>query len=492
MRIPFLQTLRNSFARRSPVFLYNTLGTEKQKFTLPAPAKTVRMYNCGPTVYDTQHIGNLSMFVFTDTLRKVLEYNNFKVKQVINITDVGHLTSDSDEGEDKMTKGLEREGLEPTLENMLNLGEKYTGIFLRDLDNLNIRTGEIIFPRASGYIRAQIAMIATLIEKGFAYSAPDGVYFDTSRYPAYGVLGGIHSENQAEGARIAANKNKRNNADFALWKFNPSLGWDSPWGKGFPGWHVECSAMARAILGEQIDIHTGGIEHIPIHHNNEIAQSECATGRKPFSRFWMHRAHIQIDTKKIAKSLGNVVYLSDVIARRFHPLSLRYLMLGAHYRTPLNFTWEALAAAEKAYLRLRLMADNYPTGGDAPERYQKRIHKRFNDDLDTAGALGVLWEMVKDNSLTHAEIRAGIIDADRVLGLNLANVDEKATAACVKQFGKSIALKDLPENVQAMIEERNIARSRKEWDQADLLRKNLENMGYVMEDTAQETSVFQK
>ena len=492
MRIPFLQTLRNSFARRSPVFLYNTLGTEKQKFTLPAPAKTVRMYNCGPTVYDTQHIGNLSMFVFTDTLRKVLEYNNFKVKQVINITDVGHLTSDSDEGEDKMTKGLEREGLEPTLENMLNLGEKYTGIFLRDLDNLNIRTGEIIFPRASGYIRAQIAMIATLIEKGFAYSAPDGVYFDTSRYPAYGVLGGIHSENQAEGARIAANKNKRNNADFALWKFNPSLGWDSPWGKGFPGWHVECSAMARAILGEQIDIHTGGIEHIPIHHNNEIAQSECATGRKPFSRFWLHRAHIQIDSKKISKSGGNVVYLSDIIVRGFHPLSLRYLMLGAHYRTPLNFTWDALGAAEKAFLRLRLMADNYPSGGEISVRYQKRIHKRFNDDVDTAGALGVLWEMVKDNTLSRAQIRAGILDADTVLGLNLANADEKATDACVKLFGKKVELEQLPENVQAMVDERNIARAKKEWEQADLLRKNLENLGYTLEDSAQETSVFQK
>src|SRR3989338_4694206 len=222
MRIPFLQTLRNSFARRSPVFLYNTLGMEKQEFTLPAPAKTVRMYNCGPTVYDTQHIGNLSMFVFTDTLRKVLEYNNFKVKQVINITDVGHLTSDSDEGEDKMTKGLEREGLEPTLENMLGMGEKYTSIFLDDLKNLNIRTEHISFPRASGYIRAQVAMIATLVEKGFAYPSQDGVYFDTSRYPAYGALGGIHSENQGEGARIATNKNKRNQADFALWKFSAS------------------------------------------------------------------------------------------------------------------------------------------------------------------------------------------------------------------------------------------------------------------------------
>ncbi|MDP3965857.1 MAG: cysteine--tRNA ligase [bacterium] len=501
MRIPFFHTLRDSFVRKTPLFLYNTLGAEKQEFTLPAQAKTVRMYNCGPTVYDTQHIGNLSMFVFTDTLRKVLEYNNFTVKQVINITDVGHLTSDSDEGEDKMTKGLEREGHELTLQNMLELGERYTNTFLENLRELNINTEHIIFPRASGYIPAQIAMVKTLVEKGFAYPAHDGVYFDTDRYPAYGALGGIHAEAQSEGARVAANKYKHSQADFALWKFSSGggsasggniQGWDSPWGKGFPGWHIECSAMARAILGEQIDIHTGGIEHIPIHHNNEIAQSECATGRRPFSRFWLHRAHIQIDNKKISKSLGNVVYLSDIMERGYQPLSFRYLLLGAHYRTPLNFSWEALGAAEKAFLRLRLMADNYPTGGDAPERYQKRIHKRFNDDLDTAGALGVLWEMVKDISLTHQEIRAGIIDADRVLGLNLAGIDEKATAACVKQFGKNVALKDLPENVQVIIEERNIARSKKEWGQADLLRKNLEGMGYILEDTAQETSVFQK
>ena len=501
------------FSKRPPLVLYNTLGMEKQEFTLPKPAKTVRMYNCGPTVYDIQHIGNLSMFVFTDTLRRVLEYNHFSVKQVINITDVGHLTSDSDEGEDKMTKGLEREGLELTLQNMLELGERYAHIFLKDLRDMNINTEKIIFPRASEYVPAQIAMVATLVEKGFAYPAPDGVYFDTARYPAYGALGGIHAEAQGEGARVAANKYKHNQADFALWKFSSRggfqpkadqplvgakssggnmLGWDSPWGKGFPGWHIECSAMARAVLGEQIDIHTGGIEHIPIHHNNEIAQSECATGRKPFSRFWLHRAHIQIDNKKISKSLGNVVYLSDIMEREYQPLSFRYLLLGAHYRTPLNFSWEALSAAENAFIRLRLMADNYPTGGDAPERYQKRIHKRFNDDLDTAGALGVLWEMVKDNSLTHQEIRAGIIDADTVLGLNLANVDEKATAACVRQFGKKVDIVNLPDNVQVMIEERNIARAKKEWEQADLLRKNLENVGYVLEDSAQETSVFQK
>ncbi|MDO8552216.1 MAG: cysteine--tRNA ligase [bacterium] len=501
MGIPFIKKLWNRVSGKPALFFYNTLGASKQEFTLPPPARTVRMYNCGPTVYDVQHIGNLSMFVFTDTLRKVLEYNNYSVKQVINITDVGHLTSDSDEGEDKMTKGIEREGLEMTLENMLSLGERYTGIFLQDLTNLDIPIDKIKFPRASEYIKAQVAMIATLIEKEFAYRTSDGVYFDTSRYPAYGALGGLHSEAQIEGARIAANRNKRNQADFALWKLSSRggsasggniSGWDSPWGKGFPGWHIECSAMARAELGQQIDIHTGGIEHISIHHNNEIAQSECATGRKPFSRFWMHRAHIQIDSKKISKSLGNVLYLSDITARGLHPLSFRYLLLGAHYRTPLNFTWAALASSEKAFLRLRMIADSYPAGGNVPKQYKKRFHKRVNDDVDTAGALAVIWEMVKDNSLSRADVRAGILDVDKVLGLNLAGTDEKATAACIKLFGKKVEIEQLPENVRTMIDERNVAREKKEWEQADLLRKNIENMGYILEDTGTETIIFKK
>src|SRR3989338_2065086 len=271
-----------------PLYLYNTLGKSKQVFTLPQKTKgvlspkTVRMYNCGPTVYDIQHIGNLSMFVFADVLRKVLEYNGLAVKQVINITDVGHLTSDADFGDDKMAKGLKREGKELTLENMRELGEKYTQIFLDDLRKLNIDTSRITFPRASDYIPAQIAMITTLQEKGYAYTTGDGVYFDTSRFPAYGALGGVNIEGQKEGARVAIKSEKRNAADFALWKLDSKLGWDSPWGKGFPGWHIECSAMIRAILGEQIDIHTGGIEHIGVHHNNEIAQSEAATGKKPF------------------------------------------------------------------------------------------------------------------------------------------------------------------------------------------------------------------
>lgn len=488
----FASLFQSRKPKQFPLSLYNTLGKSKQLFTLPTQAKTVRMYNCGPTVYDTQHIGNLSMFVFADTLRRVLEYNNFSVKQVINITDVGHLTSDSDEGEDKMTKGLEREGKELTLENMRALGEQYTKIFLSDLETLNIGTARITFPSASAYIPTQIAMVATLEEKGYAYKAEDGVYYDTSRFPSYGQLGGINADARENQARVANSSGKRNPADFALWKFNKTLGWDSPWGKGFPGWHIECSAMIRATLGEQIDIHTGGIEHIAVHHNNEIAQSEAVTGKKPFSRFWMHRAHVQLEGSKLAKSKGNVIYLSDIIKRGFHPLALRYLFLGAHYRTSSSFSWGALEASQTAYLRLYSFADGRHGKGAVPAEYQKRILERFNDDLDVPGALSVVWEMVKDNELSAADIRAGLLDADRVLGLNLSKQDSEADAAFARQFGKRMNLNELPQNIQNVISDRAEARKTKNWPRADLLRKQLASQGYILEDNAEETAVFKR
>src|SRR3989338_8901866 len=349
---------------QSSLYLYNTLTKEKQEFTYIRPDKMVRMHNCGPTVYGRQHIGNLSMFVFTDILRRALEFNNFNVRQVINFTDFGHLTSDQDEGEDKMTKGLKREGLALTMANMRSLGEKYAQLFLEDIRTLNIEVDKVTFPRASDHIPGQIAMIKTLEEKGYAYRTKNGVLFDTSRFPMYGQLGSIDLTSLKEGARVKVNVEKHNPTDFILWKTDKKLGWDSPWGKGFPGWHIESYAMIRSTLGEQIDIHTGGIEHISIHHNNEIAQSESATGKKPFSRFWLHRAHIQLEGAKIAKSEGNVVYLADVLERGFHPLALRYLFLGAHYRTPSNFTWEALAAAQTAYGKLL----TFVAGGDRTMR----------------------------------------------------------------------------------------------------------------------------
>ncbi|MBI2030952.1 cysteine--tRNA ligase [Candidatus Kaiserbacteria bacterium] len=482
-----------------PLLLYNTLGKELQQFTLPERINTVRMYNCGPTVYGVQHIGNLSMFIFTDVLRRTLEKNGFPVKQVINITDFGHLTSDADEGEDKMTKGLKREKMQVTMENMALLAERYTQIFFDDLTKLNIDTTKIEFPRASAYIPAQIAMIKALEEKGYAYRTQSGVYFDTSRFPAYGALGGIDLAGLREGARVAVDESKHHPTDFMLWKTDDKIGWDSPWGLGFPGWHIECSAMIRATLGEQIDIHTGGIEHIPVHHNNEIAQSEAATGKKPFSRFWMHRAHIQIEGGKIAKSGGNVVYLSEIIEKGYHPFALRYLFLGAHYRTNANFSWEALAASQTALaklfaLRLSLggtMGTVTPPG-IVSATWRQKFMERINDDLDTPGALAVLWEMIKDTDLSKADLLATLLDFDRVLGFGLAEPHDAARALAASEMKEEVSIDSLPENIQKTITERELARSEKRWDRADELRTEIELAGYTMEDGASGLRVFKK
>src|SRR3989344_4180997 len=372
-----------------PMYLHNTLGNALQEFTLPSSSTIVRMYNCGPTVYDTSHIGNLRSYIFADLVRRVLEYNDFAVKQVINITDFGHLSSDADSGNDKMSKALKREGMPLTLENMRTLAEKYTAQFIEDLERLGIRTDRIQFPRASDYIPAEIAMVRALEEKGYAYSGTEGVYFDTSKYPEYGELGDIDTKGFRTGARVAASEEKRSPTDFLLWKSDKKIGWDSPWGKGFPGWHIECSAMINATLGKQIDIHTGGIDLLPTHHNNEIAQSEVATGKRPFSRFWMHHEFLNIDKEKISKSLGNMINLAELSEKRFHPLALRYLFLGAHYRTPMNFTWEALEAAQTSFLKLRSLIDSEKQTGAIPKTWEAKIHERFNDDLDTPGALGI-------------------------------------------------------------------------------------------------------
>ncbi len=487
---PFRQRAPKQEEPRTPLYLYNTLGKAVQEFTLPEVAHTVRMYNCGPTVYGRQHIGNLSMFVFADTLRRTLEYNGYQVKQVINFTDFGHLSSDADDGDDKMTIGLKREKMNPTMENMRLLAEKYAKVFVEDLQTLNIDTKRIIFPYASDHVPAQIAMIRTLEEKGYAYRGEDGVYFDTTRFKYYGELGGIKTGDTE--ARVAARESKRHPTDFVLWKSSHSLGWDSPWGKGFPGWHIECSAMIRAILGERIDIHTGGIEHVAIHHNNEIAQSECATGKRPLSRFWMHRAHLQITGGKISKSVGNVIYLSPDVTEKYHPLALRYLLLGAHYRTAQNFSWESLDSAQTAYLKLRALVDSSAAGGTIVEDYRARIHERFNDDLDTAGALGVLWEMTKNESLSPEDIRATILDADRVLGLALDEVDERARRQNAARIGEEVALADLSAEVTDIIERRNAARDGKKWEEADTLREEMEILGYTLEDSPSGLKIFKR
>jgi cysteinyl-tRNA synthetase len=461
------------------ITLTNTLSGTKDPFV--AEFDPVRMYNCGPTVYGVQHIGNLSMFVFTDLLRRMLEANGLKVNQVINITDFGHLTGDNegdaDQGEDRMTRALKTEGKLLTMENMKELAERYTKIWLGNLSDLAIDTSRIQFPRASDYIPAQVALIKTLEEKGYAYRADAGVYYDTSKFRDYGALGGINLAGLQSGARVKADTQKRNPTDFILWKSDPHLGWDSPWGMGFPGWHIECSAMARSCLGEQIDIHTGGIEHIPIHHNNEIAQSEAATGKKPFARTWMHRAHLQIDDHKISKSAGATVYLTDIVEKGFHPLSFRYWLLTSHYRSSSNFTWEALAAAQTAFLRLhriardsRLLAKGKSI---VPSDYASRVLAHVCDDLDTAGALSVVWEMMKDEKLGPADIYGGLLYADTLFGIGLSKPDDRIMKQLKHTFGEEVKADVLPPEIHKLVTDRDEARTQKDWARSDTIRDEL-------------------
>lgn len=477
---------------RAPLMFYNTLGGSLQEFRPMPRAREVRMYCCGPTVYGRQHIGNLSMFVFTDVLRRTLEWDGLAVKQAINFTDFGHLSSDADAGEDKMTKGLKREGLALSLENMRALGEKYANLFLEDIRALNVQTDRILFPRASDYIPAQIAMIKTLEEKGYTYRGTRGVYFDTSRFPDYGKLGEIDIAGLLEGARVEDSE-KKNPTDFVLWKSDKKLGWDSPWGRGFPGWHIECSAMIRGVLGAQIDIHTGGIEHIAVHHNNEIAQSECATGKRPLARFWLHRAHLQLEGAKIAKSEGNVIYLADIVERGFHPLALRYLLLTSHYRTSANFTWEALGAAQTAYGKLLALRLSCETPAPAPSpAWIARFRERMHEDLDTPGALAALWEMTKDETLAPGVLLATLLEFDKVLGLGLSEPDAAATALAAAHDREYLALESLPQEVQALISERGEARQKKEYTLADSLRFKIEEAGYGLEDGEHGPRVFRR
>lgn len=470
-------------SRSVPLYFFNTLGREKQRFEPMPRAKEIRMYNCGPTVYDTSHIGNLRSYVFADLVRRVLEYNGFKVKQVINITDFGHLSSDADAGQDKMSTALSKAGLALTMENMHDLAEKFATQFIRDLGLLNIETSRIEFPRASAYIKGEIALIQTLEEKGYTYRGASGVYFDTSRFPQYGKLGNINLTGLKEGARVAAAEDKRAATDFLLWKPDENLGWESPWGRGFPGWHIECSAMINATLGKQIDIHTGGIDLMPTHHNNEIAQSESATGKRPFSRFWLHHEFLNLADAKISKSAGNMINLAELTAKGYHPLAYRYFLLGAHYRTPINFTWEALAAASTARTRLSAHLDA-PDGGEVSKKYQRRFRERINDDLDTAGALAVLWEMVNDDSISAEVRRATLLDADTVLGLGLASIPRGSS--------KTIPKNGLPLNLQTLFDERESARKEKNYKRADEIRDTFAQEGYLLSDNDGGTVVEKK
>lgn len=458
-------------ARPAQLFLTNTLSGNKEVF-IPQKVGLVLMYSCGPTVYGEQHIGNMRAIIFSDTLARTLKNASYRVKRVINITDVGHMVGDGDVGEDKMTVGAKREHLTPE-----EVATRYTNIFLDNIADLNVDVNDITFPRATNYIKEQIALAKTLEEKGFAYHLPDGLYFDTQKFPGYGKLGGMSGATRIAGARVEVVKGKRHPADFVLWrtaKQNDLQQWDSPWGRGNPGWHIECSAMIRSILGQEIDIHTGGEEHISIHHNNEIAQSEASSGRT-FVHYWLHNAHLTMGGDKISKSIGNVVYLSDIVKKGIHPLALRYFFLQAHYRTSLSFSWEALAGAAGALDRLWKISRDIQEetrGKSEPSEIRMRFLASVRDDLATPQALGILWDSLKSDDYSPEEKWGLLEDADAHLGLLLIHPPAL----------KTLSEKNIPKEIQEMLMHREVARSSKNFSEADRIRIDIENSGYRVDD----------
>jgi cysteinyl-tRNA synthetase len=409
------------------IFLWNALSKKKELF-VPIRRGKAGMYHCGPTVYDFAHIGNLRSYVFADVLRRTFEAAGYKVKQVINITDIGHLSSDSDDGDDKMMKGLKREGLPHTLEGLKTLADKYEAAFKEDLKLLNIETKGTKFPRASKHLKDDIKLIQELDKKGLVYRTEDGMYFDTSKIHDYGKLGGLTPLDESR-ARVAEN-GKKNARDFALWKFSKDghLGFKSPFGLGYPGWHIECSAMSMKYLGKTFDIHTGGIDHIPVHHNDEIAQSEHATG-KDFAHYWMHNAFVTIGGGKMAKSADNFLTLKDLAEKGYDPIAYRYFLLGARYSAPVNFSWEALDGAANALRKLKAkvtgLAAEMPVSSLV--RFAKTTRSKTGisaavaiiyDDLDTPKLLAAIWTMLKSSASSEEKL-SFIRSADSILGLGL-------------------------------------------------------------------------
>lgn len=469
------------FGSKAPVHardikLYNTESAKQEVFT-PLDAKTVKMYSCGPTVYDYAHIGNLRSFISADIAKRVLYRNGYIVKHTINFTDFGHLSSDADAGEDKMMKGLEREGLPITLDAMHQLSSRYIKAFEDDINELRILP-PTTWARASDYIRKQISLIKTLDEKGFTYETSDGLYFDISKFPTYGRLGKIDLEKLKSGARVEVNSEKRHPADFAVWK-KSELGWDSRWGKGFPGWHIECSAMAMDTLGKQIDIHTGGEDLASVHHNAEIAQAEAVTG-KTFVKYWLHSAFITIDNTKISKSLGNTLTLRHLMDRGFTGDDYRYWLLTAHYRTTINFSWEALKSAKQALFRLkRYMYEEFKQKASLPDKnYLEKFDECLANDFDTPGAIAVMWDMLKDDSLDDKTKCGTLMAMDEVLDIGLSEDVYEG----VRSLGV-VGVDELPEEVQGLIDRREAARIARNWDEADALRDAIKLKGYELEDT---------
>jgi cysteinyl-tRNA synthetase len=469
---------KNNAPKALPIFFYNSLTQKKEAFK-PLKPGVATMYSCGPTVYDHIHIGNLRSFLLADLIKRVCIYNGYEVKHTINFTDFGHLTDDGDAGEDKMMKALKREGKPITLTAMREIAERYMQSFKDDTEAFR-NIPPTTYTPASDYVDDQIRLIKTLYEKGYAYETSDGVYYDISKFPTYGRLGNVCGANLESGSRVEVNTEKRHPHDFALWK-KGLLGWESPWGKGFPGWHIECTAMAFATLGKQIDIHTGGEDLLYTHHNGEIAQAEAVTG-KPYVGYWLHNAHLKINDAKIAKSLGNGIRLASLMDEGYSPLVLRYWLLTSHYRTGANFTFEALKASKQALFRLKrfIFEERTQTNGNIHAGYQKKFHQAINDDLDTPKAIALMWELMKDESVSKADKVATLKELDSVLDIGLS--DE--TDEIVRELG-IVSQSEIPEEIQALLDERQLARTVQNWSEADRIRELINLKGYTVEDGPQ-------
>ena len=451
-----------------PLRLYDNFSRSLREFAPLAPDRPVGVYTCGPTVYDFQHIGNYRTFMFEDTLKRVLRLNGYRVLHVMNITDVGHLTSDADTGEDKMEKGARRTG-----RTAWEIAALYTQAFKDDIAALNIESPDVL-PRATDHIPEQIEFIADLERRGYTYVTSDGVYFDTSRQPDYGYLARLDRSGLEAGKRVELG-DKRNATDFALWKLSPpgsarQMEWDSPWGKGFPGWHIECSAMAQKYLGDYFDIHCGGEDHIPVHHTNEIAQTEARVGTR-LANFWLHGYFLVQNDAKMAKSAGEFLRVAALVERGYDPLAFRYLCLTGHYRTQLNFTWDALDAAATGLARMRSTFHALPNDAAAAPDAQAlaQFTTHVNDDLNMPRALALAFDVLR-GALPAPIKRATLQHFDDVFGLGLA--------------AWAPARETVPNAINALAQARADARKAKQWAEADRLRAELHAAGWEMEDRA--------
>ena len=448
------------------IYFYNTLTRKKDKFE-PIDSEEIRIYSCGPTVYKDATIGNMRTNIFQDVLRRTLRYNGYKIKHVMNITDVGHLVSDGDEGEDKMLKSAREEHKTP-----LQIAEHYTKLFFDDLKALNVETPEIVC-KATDHIKEMLEYVEKLMENGYAYETSTAIYFDISKLDKYPILSNLDVENQKAGARVEVDPEKRNPHDFALWIKAPEnhlMKWDSPWGPSYPGWHIECSAMSKKYLGEVFDIHTGGIDLIPTHHENEIAQSKGACGKIP-AHYWMHGEYLLINGGKMSKSLGNVYLLDDIIERGYDPLTYRLFNFSCHYKGKLNFTWEGMDSSAISLTRLRDGYQKHLNGQDNLENeiideFENRFHQAINDDLNMPLAMSVVWEVVKYSR--KSKQLAELLDKfDTVLGLKISEKKEE----------------EIPEEIIELVKQREEARKEKNWAESDKLRDLILEKGYILKDT---------